>query len=298
MNEVSTATDSDLELEPPAVNPYGPIVAAPTGAAATALVAHEVTMARDMIREAKANPRDERVAMDAILIACSRPSLAEHAIYSYVKGGTEITGPTIRLAEELRRNWTNMDAGVDELTRSEGKSEAMAFAIDLEKLVRDRKIFTVKHWRNTKQGSYPVRDEREIYELIANAGARRKRACILSVIPADVQEAAIHQCEVTLATKVKLTPERLQHMVEAFGEFGVTREHLEKRLQRRLDAVTPALFVQMSKIYNSLKDGMSKPAEWFELAPEEAAAPARTGNEGVKAKLAERRAKKAAESEK
>jgi hypothetical protein len=93
---------------------------------------------------------------------------------------------------------------------------------------------------------------------------------------------------------VKLTPERLANMVAAFADYGVTHEMLEKRIQRRLDSITPALFVQLSKIYNSLKDGMSKPADWFEV--EGAEAPAAKGNEGVKARLAERK-KKADEGE-
>ena len=38
-------------------------------------------------------------AMDKILQACTRPSLAEGALYSYSRGGSEITGPSIRLAE-------------------------------------------------------------------------------------------------------------------------------------------------------------------------------------------------------
>jgi hypothetical protein len=42
---------------------------------------------------------------------------------------------------------------------------------------------------------------------------------------------------------------------------------IEKRIQRRLDAMTPALMVQLGKVYNSLKDGMSTIADWFEVAP-------------------------------
>lgn len=53
-----------------------------------------------------------------------------------------------------------------------------------------------------------------------------------------------------------------------FGEFGVTQASIEKRIQRRMDAITPALVVQLGKIYNSLKDGMSNAAEWFEAVPE------------------------------
>ena len=50
---------------------------------------------------AKRYPRNQIEAMDRIMVACQRPGLAEQALYSYAKGGTEITGPSIRLAEAV-----------------------------------------------------------------------------------------------------------------------------------------------------------------------------------------------------
>jgi hypothetical protein len=96
-------------------------------------------------------------------------------------------------------------------------------------------------------------------------GARRKRACILAVIPGDVQEAAVRQCEVTLATKIKVTDELILSLVEKFSAFNVTKEMIEKRIQRRMDVITPGLVVNLGKIYNSLKDGMSIASEWFDM---------------------------------
>jgi hypothetical protein len=53
--------------------------------------------------------------------------------------------------------------------------------------------------------------------------------------------------------------------------MGISKAQIEKRLQRRANAesMTPANLVNLQGIYNSIKDGMSTPAEWFE--PEEAA---------------------------
>jgi hypothetical protein len=53
--------------------------------------------ARMMI--ARANPRDSVRCMDRILNDCTRPTLAKSAIYQYARGGTDIRGPSIRLAE-------------------------------------------------------------------------------------------------------------------------------------------------------------------------------------------------------
>lgn len=209
-------------------------------------------------------PRDPIAVMDRILAACTRPSLAESALYSYSRGGSEITGPSIRLAEVLAQTWGNMQFGIRELDQTAGESTVEAYAWDIENNVRQVKSFKVKHLRSTKKGTFKLEDPRDIYELTANQGARRLRACILGVIPGDVIESATKQCEATLTTKIAITPELLVRMVEKFAEFGVTKEQIEKRIQRRIEAITPALMVQLGKISNSLKDGMSSPSDWFD----------------------------------
>jgi hypothetical protein len=125
-------------------------------------------------------------------------------------------------------------------------------------------MFRVRHWRDTKKGGYPLKDERDIYELTANMAQRRVRACILAVIPGDIVEAATQQCEVTMKTKADTSPEAMAKMVEAFAGFGVTKDQIEKRIQRRLDAIQPAQVVALKKIYASLREGMSAPGDWFE----------------------------------
>ena len=155
---------------------------------------------------AKKFPRDQVAAMDRILQACTRPSLAERALYQYARSGTDITGPSIRLAEMLAQNWGNIQFGIRELDQRNGESTVEAFAWDMETNTRQVKVFQVRHERHTKQRSYALEDPRDIYELVANQGARRLRACILGVIPGDVVEEAQHQCDVTLATKAQVTP--------------------------------------------------------------------------------------------
>jgi hypothetical protein len=215
---------------------------------------------------ARMNPRDEKAALDRILQACTRPKLAEAALYQYNKGGTDVSGPSIRLAEVLAQSWGNFECGVRELEQTDEESTVEAYAWDIQTNFRDKKTFHVPHIRHTRKGSYKLSDPRDIYEMVANQGARRKRACILAVIPGDVQEAAVKQCELTLVTKADVTPERLKSLVEKFSELGVTKEMIEARIQRRLEAMTPALLVQMGKIYNSLKDGMSTVADWFAVS--------------------------------
>lgn len=288
MNAAAEETRNPFAVTSPQASAAVPT---PIGAFAQAASQREIAEVQAAMLMAKRFPRDPIAAMDRILQACARPSLAHVALYQYSRGGSDISGPSIRLAEELARQWGNIVCGVTELSRANGVSECMAYAYDLETNFRDEKRFQVKHWRDTKQGGYALKDERDIYELIANQGSRRKRACLLAVIPGDVQEAATQQCDVTLRTKADVTPERVKAMVEKFAEYGVSQQQIEKRIQRRIDAMTPALMVQLGRIYNSLKDGMSAAADWFEpvavagAGEKEASAPAASGSEAVKQKL-------------
>lgn len=219
---------------------------------------------------AKKFPRDERAALDKILNACTRPGLANAAIYQYARGGTDITGPSIRLAEAIAQNWGNIQFGIRELSSVNGESTVEAFCWDVENNTRQTKTFQVPHTRYTRTGgNKPLNDPRDIYELVANNGARRLRACILGIIPGDIVDAALAQCDTTMAADADTSPEAQANIVTAFSKFGVTKDQLEKRIQRRMDSITPAQVVALRKIRTSLRDGMSKPEEWF---PKEEAA--------------------------
>ena len=88
------------------------------------------------------------------------------------------------------------------------------------------------------------------------------------IIPGDVTEAAVAQCEMTMKAKADTSPEATAKMVAAFEPFKVTKEMIEKRIQRRIDAIQPAQVVSLKKIYASLRDGVSKAADWFEVSEE------------------------------
>lgn len=214
---------------------------------------------------AKQFPRNMNEAYDRIMNACQRPSLAQSSVYSYAKGGTSIVGPSIRLAEALAQNWGNIQFGIRELSAENGESTVEAFAWDVETNTRQTKVFQVKHWRHTKQGGYKLTDPRDIYELVANNGARRLRACILGVIPGDVIDAAVAQCEQTIQASADTSPECVQKLLKSFEKHGVSKEAVEKRIQCRIEAISPAQVVSLIKIGTSIKDGMSQPSDWFEI---------------------------------
>ncbi|MBK3333523.1 hypothetical protein [Burkholderia pseudomallei] len=254
-------------------------------------------------------PRDPAKAMNRILDAFTRLSLAEKSQYEYSRGGTEIRGPSIKAMEAIAAEWENIDVtwrirsrGVD--NRGIPFSEVEASATDTQTRTRKRIAFIVSHWRDTKTGGYALKDERDIYELCANMAQRRVRACIEAVIPTDVVEAAMAQADTTLQ-KVDTSPEAMQKMLVAFEPFGVTKAHIEKRIQRALDTIKPTQVVTLKRIYASLRDGMSEPHDWFDMPAAAAAgkpegdaggnpAPAGTKADSIKARMRERGAEPAA----
>lgn len=219
---------------------------------------------------AKKFPRDEIEAYNRIMRACQRKSLAEQSCYEYPRGGQKVTGPSIRLAEALAQNWGNLDYGIIELEQKEGESQVMAYAWDLETNTRQTKIFSVPHIRSTRTGNKALTDPRDIYEMVANQGARRLRACILGVIPGDVIDKAVEQCELTMrSNNVGPLIDRVRDMIRAFEPFGVTQEMIEKTIGCNSEAFSENDLVRLRKIGKSLRDGMAHKEDYFEVKPTE-----------------------------
>ena len=252
MNEITAHQTTEIQTQP-----------ANSNAASEALSVRSAKEVEAAIFVANRNPRNEDTALKRILGACSRKTLAENAMYQYSRGGQDVSGPSIRLAETLARCWGNIQCGVIELDQRNGMSTCEAYAWDCETNTRESKIFQVPHVRSTKTGNKQLSDARDIYETVANLAARRKRACILAIIPVDIQEAAIHQCEETLQANVDITPETIQKLIDVFKSFGVTREMIEEKIQRKLEAITVNNVLRLRKIATSLRDGMSKTEDFF-----------------------------------
>jgi len=235
---------------------------------AQAMTGRYIQEVQGMIIMAKKFPRDQFQAYNRIMEACKRKSLAEVAQYEFPRGGEKVTGPSIRLAEVLAQNWGNISTGIIELEQNYGESKVMAFAWDLETNYREERIFTVKHERKAKGVIKKLDDPRDIYELVANLGARRKRSCILAVIPKDIVEAAEAQCEETLKKNNAGKPlvDRIRDMFAKFqADFGVTKDMIEEFIGCHAEAFTERDVMKLARVYNSLRDGMAKREDFFNI---------------------------------
>lgn len=214
---------------------------------------------------AKRFPRDEVQAYAKAMEACQRVTMAEKAFYSFPRGGQTVEGPTIRFAEELARCWGNIDYGIKELSQDDGKSEMQAYAWDLETNAQSVQNFTNPHQREQGKKMVTLTSQRDIYENNANMATRRLRSRILAILPSWFVEDCIAECKKTLAGQNE-TPlvDRVKKMVVQFAKLGVTQEQIETRLKKKIDTMNADDFVEYIGIYNAIKQGESKIAEWFE----------------------------------
>lgn len=224
-----------------------------------------VAEAQGKLYIAKAFPRDETRARTSVMEVCSRYEFASKAFYAFPRGKETITGPNIRFAEELARCWGNVDYGIKELSRDTGKSELQAYAWDLETNTQSVQNFTNPHQREAGGKMKTLTSDRDIYENNANMAARRLRARILAILPSWLVDSAIDQCRKTVAkgSGNMILIDRVRVLVQMFGKFGVTQEQIEKRLKKKVDAMSEDELAEYVGIYNSIKDKESTAASWF-----------------------------------
>lgn len=219
---------------------------------------------------AKRFPRDLNAAYAELMEACKLPALASVAFYTLPRGKSSVTGPSIRLAEEIARVYGNFQYGHRELSRDDKKSEVEVYAWDMEKNNYSKRQITVMHVLDTKEGPRKLRDQKDIDDKIANVASKQVRGRILALVPKWLSEAAITACRETLAGKSDIpVAERVRKMTQAFAKFGVTTKHLEGFLGHSLDTVDTDEIADLTGIFNAIKDG-AKIADYFSEVETEA----------------------------
>lgn len=242
-----------------------PMAIAPTSSGNTVQTAAEVTKMLASMQIAAARPRNPVMCLDKMRNACMRKRLAEQATYCYARGGTNVEGPSIRLLETLAAIWGNIKSGFRIIEQGLDYTKIEAFAIDLETNGEFTREEVVRHYRKAKGKETLLTEARDIRELVANYAARAVRALLEKVVPPDMVDECLEQCEMTLKNDDSNTdPEKIKALVEAFASMKVSQAMIEAKIQRHIDAILPAQVIQLRKIYLSLRDGMSKVEDWFQ----------------------------------
>ena len=276
MNE-DTKVQQYETVPPPAGNPFAVATIDDRLNAGTVQVesSRAIAEAQGQLLIAKKFPRNLHAAYENILNACSRKDFAEAATYSFPRGGKTVSGPSIRLAEELARSFGNLEFGIKELAVYDDATEVEAYCHDLETNVRSKQTFRSPHERYTKNGTTKLHDPRDIYETNANLGARRLRSRILAIIPPEFVAGALKRCRETLTgefagVNTPLT-DKVRFMVSRFGKLGIRVTHIEARLGHSMDEILPDEYADLVGVFNSISDGHTSASDWFSVSKSQGA---------------------------
>ena len=98
------------------------------------------------------------------------------------------------------------------------------------------------------------------------------------MMPKWLVESAIEKCKQTLAgNSEEPMSVRVRKMTQAFAKFGVTASALETYLEHKLDDVVLDELVDLTGIFNAIKDG-AKASDYFGTKEDQAEASAATAN--------------------
>lgn len=88
----------------------------------------------------------------------------------------------------------------------------------------------------------------------------------LRLVPSDIQEEALDQCYETMANKDAQDPKAaMRKIVDAFASIGVLPEQLTDFLNHGLEAVQPAEMKTLRSMFNAIKEGDAKWADYMKV---------------------------------
>lgn len=260
------------------VNQPGADVHSSTGLSVTAgkelqigsSVSAEMAEIQGAIILAKQFPRSYEKCWGELMEACKRETLAKEARYSYPRGGTNVTGPSVHLARVEAQCYGNIRFGLDIVRMDEDTITIRGWAWDIEKNI---KVTADDHFKKLiyrkKDGGVWIKpDERDLRELVNRRGAILKRNCILEILPRDFTEDAVAQCKATLKSGIKDPKGEAKRMILKFQDFNVSVEMLNGYIgNESWDADD---IIRLTEVYTALKDGAAKREDYFgsSLAPE------------------------------
>lgn len=260
--------------------------------AASMLAAREAKTVEVRALMAERHPRNVDQFRDGVLAACKRVGFADMAMYAKPVAGKEITGLSIRFAEEAIRHWKNAEVSVSIIAEDDESRTLEAVASDYENNIHYRSQARVSKfvWRlSPKQGeevhgqkmnsrnvmTYLVRaDEDALFTAERAAAAKASREVTIKLMPSDILEECEAQIEKTLEAVGGDPVEFLKRLLDKFAKVGIVRAQLEKLMGKDLGVANVAELRRLDKIRNAISQGET---DWDTVMSESAvkkAAPA------------------------
>jgi hypothetical protein len=218
-------------------------------------------------------PRDIELVRQNLLVECDRPGFASKAIYEVPRGGSKISGMTIRFAEAAMAAMGNMGCEAMTLYDDDDQRVVRVTVTNYESSVtwsRDITIPKTKEVKQLKQG------ERAISERINSSGqvvykvdatdddvatkeaamiSKASRTNILRAVPGWLVAQCRARCETTQKKKATEDPDAYRRKaVDAFASLGIKVTWLVEYLGKPLDQALPEELAEIERLYRAIKE--------------------------------------------
>lgn len=238
--------------------------------AAIAVATKERALIEGAYIMAKKFPRNEDDARARIIKTCASYTFAEKAKYRKPIGKDFIIGPSIRLAEEMFRQWGHLRVEgivlydddmrriiqVSALDLQTGSNGIMQFTI--EKTV-ERKNATGRIVISERMNSYNekvslvIATEDEVMVKQNATLSKYRRNLILQIIPNDILQDALFKIDATIKAGIAANPEReKKNVVDNFAKIGVMPSEIEKYLGHPIAQIIPDEIAELKDVYTTI----------------------------------------------
>jgi hypothetical protein len=228
----------------------------------SALEATERASIDIQIATAKRYPRTlSKVKSDMLSFATLDSDTASSCFYTLPRGGKNIQGPSVRLAEIAVACYGNLRAGtriIECVTTGDSPHVTIqAFAMDLE---RNSAITMEKRRRIVGKKSKGGQIDEDDINLAANAGsAIAFRDAVFKVVPRALIDPVWEQAKLVAIGDVKTLADRRAKAFDAFAKMGADQARVLQALGKaKVDDVDLADLETLIGWHTALKDGESK----------------------------------------
>lgn len=215
---------------------------------------------------ANAQPRNIEMCLKQMKELCTDFEAVDGNVYSYKRGTTTIEGLGIGLVEQLGLIWGRIKWGTQVIAQDNNHSEVRAMAFDYQTLVPVERIIWIPHTYKSGSTMKVLTDERDIREFVNNIAQRGVRRCIETLIGRHNIKKLLAQAKKTITFADKQSGKMEEILKSYYSDFGVTKEMLEKYLEKPMLKMTADDYGDLKLLYNALKSQETKPEEHFDFA--------------------------------
>lgn len=165
---------------------------------------------------------------EATALATLTPDIASACIYTLPRGGKQITGPSVRLAEIAASAYGNLHVGARVLDAADRTVTAQGVAWDLEKNLR----VTIESQRRIT-GKTGKRYDDDMITVTGNAAASiALRNAIFRVVPRAYVDQILAAARRVAVGDARTLVQRRSNAIEHFNRLGVTTPQILSRLEK------------------------------------------------------------------